>query len=571
MVAKVQRIDDQSDTVRVSDPAQNTASIAGLSRGEVKPAPWQLRSIRFQLALVFIFFLLLVIALGCFSIWRLSNFNRLSIDVAEVWLPDTRVLGDLNNFTSDFRAAEGDSLLSTDPSKIIEAESEMERLDRSLAEAERSFEKIRHDRVEEELYVRFKFQWDAYRETVNRLLALARNGRRNEAIEAYMSNSRGAYDAASDTLGRFTEQTVTNAQAASDRLAGAYRQAVWLICCAMALAGAMVATAVFYIRRSISAPLLHLARRMHRLAANDTDVAFPDTGRPDEIGEMTRAAVVFRDNAIELMRSQSVLARQAAMLEEQLAKEQQLALLQSNFVSMASHEFRTPLTIIDGHAGRMAKMKDTTTSEEIRDRAGKIRAAVLRMTHLIDNLLNSSRLMEGGTKLYFHAAEIDAAAVLHEVCQLHREMAPGLQIIEHFAKANLPVLGDQKLLFQAFSNLLSNAVKYSPGGGSIDVTAQVIADRVVVTVTDRGIGIPASDLDRLFERYHRGSNVSGIVGTGIGLHLVKMVVDLHAGSVEVASKLGQGTCFTLRLPIGSKQVPGSPTPDVMLLARSISS
>src|SRR3974390_3376623 len=107
---------------------------------------WQPHSIRFHLTAVFLLFFLLVVVLGLFSIWRLSNFNRLSIDVAEVWLPDTRVLGDLNNFTSDFRAAEGDSLLSTDPSKIIEAESEMERLDRSLAEAERSFEKIRHDR-----------------------------------------------------------------------------------------------------------------------------------------------------------------------------------------------------------------------------------------------------------------------------------------------------------------------------------------------------------------------------------------------------------------------------------------
>ena len=558
MVEKVPRIDDQSDAVRVSKPSLNIAPIARHSRGEVKPALWQLSSIRFQLALVFIFFFLLVIALGCFSIWRLSNFNLLSIDVAEVWLPDTRVLGDLNNFTSDFRAAEGNSLLSSDLSKIADAESEMERLDRSLAEAERSFEKIRHDKVEQELYVRFKLQWDAYRETVNRLLELARSGGREEAIRAYLSSSRGAYDAASDTLGRLTDQTVTNAQAASDRLAGAYQQAFWLISVAMAIAGAMVAAAVFYIRRSISAPLLRLARRMHRLAANDTDVAFSDTDRPDEIGEMARAAVVFRDNAVELMRSQSVLARQAAMLEEQLAKEQQLALLQSNFVSMASHEFRTPLTVIDGHARRIAKMKDTTAAEEIRGRAGKIRAAVLRMTHLIDNLLNSSRLMEDGAKLYFHAAEIDAAAVLREVCQLHREMAPGLEIVEHFANANLPVLGDQKLLFQAFSNLLSNAVKYSPGGGSIDVTAQVIASRVAVTVTDPGIGIPASDLDRLFERYHRGSNVSGIVGTGIGLHLVKMVVDLHAGSVEVASKLGQGTCFTVLLPIGTKQVSGSP-------------
>ena len=111
---------------------------------------------------------------------------------------------------------------------------------------------------------------------------------------------------------------------------------------------------------------------------------------------MAQATVVFRNNAIELMRSQRILARQAAMLEEQLAQEQRLALLQRNFVSMASHEFRTPLTIIDGHAGRLSKMKISMSPDQIDERAGKIRAAVLRVTHLIDNLLNSARLIDGG-------------------------------------------------------------------------------------------------------------------------------------------------------------------------------
>ena len=96
---------------------------------------------------------------------------------------------------------------------------------------------------------------------------------------------------------------------------------------------------------------------------------------------------------------------------------------------------------------------------------------------------------------------------------------------------------------------MSNAVKYSPGGGAIEVEApRARADEVVVAVADRGIGIPPSDLDRLFERYHRGSNVSGIVGTGVGLYLVKMAVELHHGRVEVESKEGEGSRFTIRLP-----------------------
>ena len=509
----------------------------------------QPHSIRFHLAAVFLVFFLLVVVLGLFSIWRLSNFNLLSADVAERWLPTTRALGDLSNYTSDFRAIEGSNLLSSDVSETAATEREMAKLDRSIAEAERGFERIRHEAAEDGLYARFKQRWNEYREIVNRMLVLSRGDRKAEAQAVYAGSSRAAYEAASDTLSKLTDKAVANARLASDRLAVAYRQAFWFILLSMAIAAVMVVAALIHVSRSISAPLLHLADRMRRLAANDTEITISETGRRDEIGEMAQAAVVFRNNAIELMRSQRTLARQAAMLEEQLAQEQRLALLQRNFVSMASHEFRTPLTIIDGHAQRLIKTKDTLPPAEIGERAGKIRAAVLRLTHLIDNLLNSARLFDGGAALYFHPAEMDMAALLREVCQLHREMVPGAEIAERLSSAAMPMIGDAKLLYQLFSNLLSNAVKYSPGGGAIGVEAEMRADEIVVAVADRGIGIPANDLERLFERYHRGGNVSGIVGTGVGLYLVKMVADLHRGRVEVTSAEGAGSRFTVHLPV----------------------
>jgi two-component system, OmpR family, sensor kinase len=174
---------------------------------------------------------------------------------------------------------------------------------------------------------------------------------------------------------------------------------------------------------------------------------------------------------------------------------------------------------------------------------------VLRLIHLIDNLLSSGRLIDGGAGLYFDPAGMDLTALLREVCQLHREMVPGADIVERFAGAPMPIVGDAKLLFQVFSNLLSNAVKYSPNGGAIAVEAAIDAHEAVVTITDRGIGIPASDLDRLFQRYYRGGNVSGIVGTGVGLYLVKMAVDLHEGRIQVTSEEGHGARFVIRLPL----------------------
>jgi two-component system, OmpR family, sensor kinase len=509
----------------------------------------QPQSIRFHLTAVFLLFFLLVVVLGSFSIWRLSNFSRLSADVAEVWLPNTRALGDLNNFTSDFRAIEGSNLLSTDPSELAETERQMAELDRSIAEAERNLERIRRDAAENDLYAVFKQHWNEYRTLVNQITALSRTYRKADAQALYGGASRAAYEAASDTLGQLTDQAVANAQTASERLGVAYRQAFWLIVLGIIIAGVMVVAALVHIRRSISAPLLQLADRMRRLAANNTDIDIPETARCDEIGKMAQATVVFRNNAIELMRSQRTLARQAALLEEQLAHEQRLALAQRNFVSMASHEFRTPLTIIDGHARRLEKARQGAPAREIGERAGKIRAAVLRLTHLIENLLSSGRLIDGGAELYFEPAELDLATLLREVCQLHREMVPAAEIIERFGGAPMPIVGDAKLLFQVFSNLLANAVKYSPNGGAILVEAAVIANEAVVSVTDRGIGIPSGDLNRLFERYYRGGNVSGIVGTGVGLYLVKTAVDLHKGRIEVASEEGSGSRFVIRLPI----------------------
>ena len=395
---------------------------------------------------------------------------------------------------------------------------------------------------------RFKEHWNRYRTIVNQMLAFSRDNRRPEARAIYGSTSRAAYDAASDTLGQLTDQAVANAQAASDRLRVAYRQAFWLILLGMVIAGVMVVAVVIHISRSISAPLLHLADRMRRLARNDTDVDIAETERKDEIGEMARATVVFRNNAIELMRSQRMLARQAAMLEEQLAQEQRLALLQRNFVSMASHEFRTPLTVIDGHARRLMKTKDTVAPAEIDERGGKIRS---RGAAADPSDRQSAQLRAADRRrrrALFPARGAGSRRLAARSLPIAPRNGAGRAHHRALSRRPLPAVGDAKLLFQVFSNLLSNAVKYSPSGGAIEVEAASAVGEVVIAVTDHGIGIPAGDIERLFERYHRGSNVSGIVGTGVGLYLVKMAVERHGGRVEVTSKEGAGSRFSIHLP-----------------------
>ena len=176
------------------------------------------------------------------------------------------------------------------------------------------------------------------------------------------------------------------------------------------------------------------------------------------------------------------------------------------------------------------------------------------LTHLIDNLLNSARLLESGAELYFHPAEMDLGALLREVCQLHREMAPGAQIVERFAPTPCPCPAIPSCCFRCSAIFCPTPSNIRRVAALIEVRPSPCRD-VLSAIDDRGIGIPPHDLDRLFERYYRGSNVSGIVGTGVGLYLVKMVVDLHGGRVEVKRRGGEWLRFTIRLPL--RPAPGT--------------
>ena len=506
------------------------------------------RSITVRLSLVFMLLFLLALLLGVLGIGSLSYFNDVSSQVRDRWLPSTGVLGDLNNHTSDFRGIEATEVLASTPGELASSDQEIQQLDRRIAESENRYREFVREVDEQTLYQNFAAAWDRYRKQVDATRALARRGERAQAIALYNTSSKTTYDAASDALDVLTAHNLQSAQRASLREDKAYADARWLILLTIGFAGLAAARAMIYVRRSFSQPILGLANRMHRLAANDTGIEMQSTDRHDEIGEMARAVVVFRNNAIELMNSQIGLEQQTSMLRERLAEEKRLMLLQRNFVSMASHEFRTPITVIDAHAQRLITMKDRLSPDELAERARKIRCAVRRMTHLIENLIDSMRVIDGDVKLYYHPAMVDMAELLHEVCRLQREIAPQAQILKTCRGSALSVVGDANMLFQVFSNLLSNAIKYSPSGSLIKVVIEQADAWVQVSLEDRGIGIPECDRLRFFERYYRGSNAAGIVGSGLGLYFVKTVVELHGGEVSAQSPEGHGARFQVRLP-----------------------
>lgn len=521
---------------------------------DARLAPWRrmrrwmsAHLIRVRLYSIFALLFLLVMGLGSFGFARLSEINHASEVIRNHWLRDTGILGDLSNYMSDDRTAEATYLLAATAQERAASAQEIDKLGRIVAASQHAYEAIAQAPAEAELYREFAREWAGYQAVARRVTALADQGRIDEAIGLYHAESRRTFDRSSDVLARLTDETIAKARADSERADATYAHARTMVVTAMALAAVLFLGVVLYLTRGILSPLLALADCMHTLAREKTDIVIPSVERGDEIGEMARAVSVFRSNAVALVTSQRRSIEQAAALEEALENERRVTAQQRDFVSMTSHEFRTPLTVIDGHAQRLIKMSDRLEPGDVAERGQRIRSAVQRITHIMDSLLGASRVLDGHA--VFNPGELDPRALILDACQAHRDATRGALIHEDLIDLPPLIRGDPKLLFHAFSNLISNAVKFSSPGSAVEVTAREDAGWLVVHVRDHGIGIPARDRDRLFERYFRGSNATGIAGTGVGLHLVAMVVKLHDGEVFAESLEGVGSRFVVRLPV----------------------
>ena len=225
-----------------------------------------------------------------------------------------------------------------------------------------------------------------------------------------------------------------------------------------------------------------------------------------------------------------------------------MILQQRDFVSMASHELRSLLAQIDGHAQRMISMQERLTAAEIAERAHRIRGAVRGMTQLVDDLVGSAQLVDGRGDVHYRPTEVDLAVILSEVCDLQRELTPHALIREVASQQPFFVQGDATLLRQVFGNILSNAVRYSPQAALVDVSIAREKDEIAVLIQDRGVGVPEHERQLVFQRCYRGSNTAGVPGSGVGLYVVKTLIDLHEGNVAVHGREGGGSRFEVRLP-----------------------
>lgn len=247
-------------------------------------------------------------------------------------------------------------------------------------------------------------------------------------------------------------------------------------------------------------------------------------------------------------REEQELATQA------LSKQREMNALKSTFVAMTSHEFRTPLSAILSAQELLRDFGDKVAARERSELFVIIESAVQRMTGMLDKILILGQA--DADMMEFKPARVNLATVCHqiidEVTQSSKKAMAGTATVTlrtELPKGEAAHL-DENLLHHFLGNLLSNAVKYSPEGGEAVLAVSRLPDAIRFEVIDQGIGIPEEDLPRLFETFHRASNVGGIPGTGLGLAVAMRAVERHGGTIAVTSKIGEGTRFSISLPQG---------------------
>lgn len=251
------------------------------------------------------------------------------------------------------------------------------------------------------------------------------------------------------------------------------------------------------------------------------------------------------DAIVILLTDVDEMYRTTADLEAALSSERRVSDMQRRFLAIASHEFRTPLAIIDSAAQRLERRAEEKTPDQIRERATRIRGTIKNLLHLLDNTIERVKLDH--IEMGYSPMPGNLADTVHQAIQAFREKDPHL--VFKVEETELPVISfDNALIEQVLGNVISNAIKYSEAPAHIEIRLAATPQAVQVDVRDHGIGIPVGERDQVFEAYVRASNSARIEGTGLGLSIVHHIIDLHGGTVAVVDTQGEGTTIRISLP-----------------------
>ncbi|MBL8000370.1 MAG: PAS domain-containing sensor histidine kinase [Flavobacteriales bacterium] len=232
---------------------------------------------------------------------------------------------------------------------------------------------------------------------------------------------------------------------------------------------------------------------------------------------------------------------------EALEKERELNALKSRFLSMASHEFRTPLATIMGSVDLIARYAEGPATDKVERHVVRIRNKVRELTGILNDFLSLDKLEQGRTTV--NPTPFDIVHLCIDLLEELRPMArPGQELMFDHEGGPSQLQQDRQMLSNVVRNLVTNAIKYSPEGAPIHLVTRCMDDVLHLEVRDRGMGIPAEDQEHLFERFFRAGNVVNVQGTGLGLNIVRKYLELMKGDIRFHSRVGEGTTFTVTLP-----------------------
>jgi PAS domain S-box-containing protein len=254
------------------------------------------------------------------------------------------------------------------------------------------------------------------------------------------------------------------------------------------------------------------------------------------------------DRTLMLREAIAELEKTKDEINAALEKEKELNDLKSRFVSMASHEFRTPLSTILSSVSLISKYNTSETEDKKQKHIARVKSSVSHLTDLLNDFLSLGKLEEG---------VINCTPVLFDIVEFFHEIVQDLQAVAKEGQAivyshdgdNKEVCLDNKLLRNILINLLSNAIKFSPEGKEIILTSKINKSEIEIIVKDCGIGISKEDQQHLFERFYRAQNATNIQGTGLGLNIVSKYIELMNGSITFESELNKGSTFIIKFPL----------------------
>ena len=270
------------------------------------------------------------------------------------------------------------------------------------------------------------------------------------------------------------------------------------------------------------------------------------------INEQLEDRIEERTNELEktvnkLLETNLALKGKERELKLSLEKEKELNELKSRFVSMASHEFRTPLSTILSSASLISRYTENEDQTKRDKHTNRIKSAVANLTGILNDFLSLSKLEEGAQEV--NIQELEMEEVCKEVTEEVAGMLKATQNIKHLTTGQpYKVSTDKHILKNVLFNVVSNAIKYSPERADIDCSIEYHADYVEFKIKDYGIGIPSSEQKHIFTRFFRASNAETIQGTGLGLNIVRRYIEMLSGEIDFSSEESKGTTFFIKIP-----------------------